>query len=188
MPFAGTDNTSVAEITDDPFVQVANYPSVRNMCKQRTWFSGRHNVMTMNVHPTEDHVYDAGGLRIVQSSNILSDVGGYRPGDIMWGQTLSGLGAANVVVKRRKFRWTRTWGRYVSGASTILILNDLKLAHGVQVNIKSFTYNMATFPYMSLHVQASFEFRGRHGAVSGGPQVNAQAWMFPYTNASIMGL
>jgi len=173
---------------EDPFNQVLNWQSQRNMSKTRYWRAGRMNKLSMTIDPTEDYVHDDQSNRVRQITGAAypnDPENGYEPAQFWDSPGVTAAIDQGRTVKRRRFRWTNMWSRAAIGTSYIAVLRDDKLAHGVQVNVLRSTYTNQTLPYMNATASVQVEFRQRHGtALSNMANATTSGvWLYPFTYA-----
>lgn len=153
------DNVINPQDRDDPWVILSNYKSVRNIAKFARFQNGKCRSLTMIVDPTEDYVYTEAGLRVQsESAAPVGATNGYPPSYFYSNPGTLAIDEYRVA-GRRRFRWSRLYHKYLSGANLVAVLDDTKLAQGVQIMVKGGTYSAATLPYMKVETWITVEFK-----------------------------
>lgn len=193
MPYDVNNAAVATDIVDSPWVQALNCPNHRNIVLKKSLTGGRRTTFSMTVMPTEEYLYLDTNRHVTQVTNgdvtspFGSDSNNGSPYNIL--ALIAGTAPQDAQIRRRRFRWTRLWTRYLSGNDSLLILNDDKFAHGVQFMIRERSFTRQNLPYFDVHVRASIEFRGRHGQTLGPTTAgNSGQYLFPFTYAGANGL
>lgn len=179
--FYGFDSLSgVPTILDVPSGQLSQLRNRRNVCRTKHFMSGRRQSLSLSVNCTEDYVKryddDFNAMSVYSfTPNVLNADPVYAFNNVSLASDSHGLG-----FRRRPFRWTRLYATYKSGGVLYTLLNDIKIAHGIEVIVRNNTYTPSNPPCFQAILTVTLEFRNYRTTYNTSGR-NAQL-MYPWTS------
>lgn len=199
MPISMGNTALAVTAAADPWNQVLNYPSVRNIAMVKKLSAHKPVTLSLKVDAMENYVTRQ--YEDVDFQGPLASTGyefsGITPQTAFYGTAGASaastagqqMNSARFKMKRRRFRWTNQWLMFQSTTGSddpnlIYIRNDDKVAHGCQMMVKALSYWTSSLPYFDVAVTMSVEFRGKLMQRAMIPITNSSSMLFPWTNAT----